>query len=893
LSDKKITQNYIEHIADLLWISKYTGSKKSDTPKGNDEPPTKADPQPPEDPTPPISDPKTLSGEREQNDKQDEQIEIHITQENSAIQTPSTKKAKAFSSPKKLELSNYREWEKAFKFINLKRYSNKKFEIDIDKTVEAIATTEIFDIKYQRVLEKCYSLTIIIDKSSTMELWQELIRLFIKMLKTTAVFHNVNIYYWDTAHKQPILYYDKDFKQKIDSKSIPNGDKELLWVLSDCLAPSWKSGSSFKQIKYWSKYSFISLIQMFPKHMWMGTMLYKGIHTRFKSLNKIINNDTLYTDIKTDENSLKLPIISFEPFSLQAWAKVVANSFDNSISGIILNNYEFETITNHTTPTTQDILDRFYTQASPLAQKLAFYMSILPIDFQVVRILQEEKLPQTNQSHVAEVFLGGLIKREKIENKIIYSFYPNIREKLSENLPISESLEVLEKMSNFLTNHLGEAFNFKALISDPKGVFQGDIPLSDESIAFAKIVSKVLHRAGGEFANISNTIDKTIHIFDNTELINKVKNYLKDREFEEIWNETVYIGGNPKDGDYIEGTVSQYGTFEDNIEFLDIDKIDKDHYNIQASFGTLCFVEIYDYPYPQFTKEVELYLDVEATIEVKLVSGAIDELNIENITIDDVDISQIDDLIKDEAEQERTQAIIPQSKRFQMGSNEYYNEKPIHEVVINYDFEISKYPVTFEEYDLFCEDTGKKKPDDIGWGRGRRPVINVSWEEAKEYCKWLNKKLGLGEKTGYYRLPTEAEWEYSCRADTTTKWSFGDDEKELDKYAWYNNDNSDSKTHPVGKKEPNPWGLYDMHGNVWEYCEDDYVDNYNDTPRDGTAHVDKKADYKVLRGGSWVNYAYYARSSSRMENFPDYRNFFMGFRLLRVIKGKSESESEK
>ncbi|OQX76032.1 MAG: hypothetical protein B6D54_04730 [Epsilonproteobacteria bacterium 4484_65] len=205
------------------------------------------------------------------------------------------------------------------------------------------------------------------------------------------------------------------------------------------------------------------------------------------------------------------------------------------------------------------------------------------------------------------------------------------------------------------------------------------------------------------------------------------------------------------------------------------------------------------------------------------------------------------------------------------------NEKPVHEVVFNYDFEIAKYPVTFEEYDLFCEDTGKRKPDDKGWGRGKRPVINVSWRDAKEYCKWLSEKTGEN-----YRLPTEAEWEYSCRAGTITKWSFGDDAKELEKYAWYSK-NSEGKTHPVGEKLPNPWGLYDMHGNVWEWCEDDWVDNYEKTPRDGRAYVNEKSGGKVLRSGSWNVIAVSTRSAFRYRVIPVIHISNGGFRLLRTL----------
>ena len=222
--------------------------------------------------------------------------------------------------------------------------------------------------------------------------------------------------------------------------------------------------------------------------------------------------------------------------------------------------------------------------------------------------------------------------------------------------------------------------------------------------------------------------------------------------------------------------------------------------------------------------------------------------------------------------------IYLHTNSYEMGSKDGYDdEKPVHTITFDYDFAIAKYPVTFAEYYLYCEDTGVKKPDDRGWGRGNRPVINVSWQDAKAYCDWLSKKSGKK-----YRLPTEAEWEYACRAKTTTKWSFGGDESKLKEYAWYNK-NSNSKTHEVGLKKPNDWGLYDMHGNVWEWCEDDWEDNYNSTPRDGSAHKNKKRGSKVLRGGSWVIDADYSRSAYRDDWVGDYRNGYVGFRLLRTL----------
>jgi formylglycine-generating enzyme required for sulfatase activity len=131
-------------------------------------------------------------------------------------------------------------------------------------------------------------------------------------------------------------------------------------------------------------------------------------------------------------------------------------------------------------------------------------------------------------------------------------------------------------------------------------------------------------------------------------------------------------------------------------------------------------------------------------------------------------------------------------------------------------FAMSETPITFEQYDAFCEATGREKPDDKGLGRGNRPVINVTWHDAKAYCEWLSKETGEE-----YDLPSEEEWEYAARAGTTTAYFFGDDPKDLEEYAWYN-ENSDNQTHPVKEKKPNPWGFYDILGNVWCWCRTEY-----------------------------------------------------------------------
>jgi formylglycine-generating enzyme required for sulfatase activity len=159
------------------------------------------------------------------------------------------------------------------------------------------------------------------------------------------------------------------------------------------------------------------------------------------------------------------------------------------------------------------------------------------------------------------------------------------------------------------------------------------------------------------------------------------------------------------------------------------------------------------------------------------------------------------------------------------------------------------------------------------------PVEGVSWQDAQEFIKKLNEMEG----TDKYRLPTEAEWEYVCRAGSSTRFSFGADEKDLGNYAWYCR-NSGDETKPVARKKPNAWNLYDMHGNVWEWVEDDYHSDYEGAPDDGQPWIDEpRSASRVIRGGSWRDSAQSCRSAFRYGLSPGVRDVVLGFRLVRSI----------
>ncbi len=204
-------------------------------------------------------------------------------------------------------------------------------------------------------------------------------------------------------------------------------------------------------------------------------------------------------------------------------------------------------------------------------------------------------------------------------------------------------------------------------------------------------------------------------------------------------------------------------------------------------------------------------------------------------------------------------------------------ESPQHTVHIPYALAVGKYPTTFAQWDACVKDGGTKyKPDDEGWGRGSRPVINVSWDDTQLYLEWLSKVTG---KT--HRLLSEAEWEYAARAGSQTAYSFGDDEKDLGRFAWFM-ENSGGKTHPVGEKLPNAFGLYDMHGNVKEWVEDYWNGSYQGAPTDGSAWSTSNWSVRVVRGGSWFDFLRFQRSAYRDWGSTAFQFYFNGFRVART-----------
>jgi formylglycine-generating enzyme required for sulfatase activity len=236
--------------------------------------------------------------------------------------------------------------------------------------------------------------------------------------------------------------------------------------------------------------------------------------------------------------------------------------------------------------------------------------------------------------------------------------------------------------------------------------------------------------------------------------------------------------------------------------------------------------------------------------------------------------------------------VVVPAGSFTMGSPTSEKERssdegPQRRVTFARQFTVGKFAVTFDEWDACVADGGCNayQPSDSGWGRSRRPVINVSWNDAKGYVNWLSRNTGKA-----YRLLSEAEREYVARAGTTTPFwwhsTISTGQANYDGNHSYNGGSKGEyrqKTLPVDSFQPNPWGLYQVHGNVWEWVEDCWNGSYSGAPTEGSAWTSGDCSHRVLRGGSWINDPRYLRSALRVRNETNGRYNNFGFRVARTL----------
>ena len=756
--------------------------------------------------------------------------------------TSSILKGEYLKVPTPRHYTEYNQFANVLKILRQQSYSLTDNVLDEEATVEYIANTKIWSIVTKLKQEKKFTLNIIIEKSESMTVWEEMTKDFISAVSGFLFFKELKVYYLEESEKKFTLYSDKKCQSTVSVNIFHSLEQRSLTILiSDCISQSWSDNRGYKFLKNITEVTPFMILNMLPQRIWKRTILNDTWRIKFTHnsgwLNQKLISDIDEKSCKVKEH-IKVPMTTFDTISLKHWANLVSGKKENWLYGSLFEKNEFDKppepiVESQEKEDPIELVRDFEIFASPMAQKLAIYFSVVPLSLDIMKIVQKVSLPKSSHTHLAEVFLSGLLKKTSFRTfsgKVIYEFVDGVKDILREKLYLHKKIDIVKENSSFIAKDLGSTINFMALMENPN--LTKGIDLSDNDRVFAEIITDIFDEMGGEYSKVAIEIKDKI---DNLELegfpvelvIEKFKEIYKDELVNYPIEDDMTITVIPDNQYYVDVTVSK------------VKEINLNYYKVNIDFTIKVYVS------SENANKEPWKVYIESTLYVVLEKNIVKSLSIDKIDVDFIE--RLDHLVSSSITKSNIETIIPNSKRFMMGIKDgRLPTEADFEVTINYDFQISLNLVTFEEYDVYCEEVNIAKPSDEGWGRKQRPIMNITWNDAVEYCKWLSKKVGK-----IYRLPTEAEWKFSSIADKKTNWFFGDDEKLMDSYAWIKR-NSDKKTHPIGTKMSNPWGLYDMYGNVWEWTLDDNgYENIRIKANDGSANICEISNEKVFLGGAW------------------------------------------
>jgi formylglycine-generating enzyme required for sulfatase activity len=757
-----------------------------------------------------------------------------------------------FKAPAVAALPNALEIGRSLRPLMRKVPSRIQFVLDEENTVQQIAENDVWIPVLKPARERWLDLVIVVEENRATVVWEETINEFRKLMERHGAFRNV--YTWSlhaNDGKPQFFHQQRKATKKQRSRSPkellePNG-RRLILLISDCVSSLWWQGEIHQLLELWSKQVPVTVLQLLPEQLWERTVLDLGILVSLSaiepgSLNSqlTVHDFPIWLEEKPNQ-ALKLPIVILEPESLKYWAKVMAGTGTMDTVGIVFMPNWKELIPTDKLSSSQTIeepellvnklVNTFYHSASPLARKLAIYMASAPVSMPVIHLIQEKMLPSPRKPIIlAEIFMSGLLELKLVseENQPEiwrYEFVKGVREVLLRSIRKTEFDAVLAAVSQYIAQKAGiQIKNFQALLFANS---DWDENTKAEILPFAEITKEVLQNLGGDYARLAQQLEPVgvIHELPLPEI--------KTFEFECA---TVTI----KDD------VLQPFTFT----FAKIELIKK-----SQSFGLTQKTEL---SVNKYQKQAQQFIeDLGNGIKLEMVA-------------------------------------IP-GGTFIMGSPETEDkstndERPQHEVTIK-PFSMGKYPITQAQWQAVAQlpqVNQELKPDPSEFKGANRPVESVSWHDAVEFCARLSNYTKRP-----YRLPSEAEWEYACRAGTTRPFHFG--ETITTDLANYDGNKTYGKgTKGVYRKETtevgsfqvaNECGLYDMHGNVWEWCEDDWHDNYENAPTDGSAWISDESNNneKVLRGGSWYSPPGGCRSTRRGyadAGFDDDTDDVDGFRVV-------------
>lgn len=720
--------------------------------------------------------------------------------------------------------------------------------LDEEATVRRIAEADIWAPVLKPAPRRWLELTLVIEQTSTTAVWKQTITELQKLLKHHGAFRDVRTWALKVTHtnvhsevqlfpqNSTASYSAVSYKPEvlIDPKA-----QRLILLVSDCISPAWRNGLIHSVLELWGSKGLITILQLLPERLWERTALASEIPVQLRSLNPAISNSKL---------------IANGELEMKNWELEIDDQMQNRFI----------------------VEDKF---------KIQNYIPVITLEPEPLRTWSK--------------VMAGSGNAETAGFKFSLHNTPTQIDTQTETIHV-QSLQQLNP--KFLVSR------FRATASPLARSLAGLMAAAPVSLPVVQLIQQTLLRQSGQ-----------IHI---AEVL--MSGLLKPLP-------SVYQDSNPDyiEYDFIEGvrellldsvpiskTTSVLDTISEYIaRRLGLSVTEFNARLLTPPSQTNDAKETQIRPFAQLKAQVlkrlgGVYADIAQELDQISQQKALDSINsphqLSKFEFDVITVNRRGQEIKREPRQAQyfledlgnnitlEMVAIPDGK-FMMGSLErkgYVNERPQHEVTVP-SFFMSKYPITQAQWYAVAA-LPKIERDlnpDISYFRGNNlPVEQVSWHDAIEYCARLCQKTGSS-----YRLPSEAEWEYACRAGTTTPFHFG--ETITDKLALYNSSvtfaseprgEKKEKTTAVGIFPPNAFGLHDMHGLVWEWCLDTYYGDYEAAPSDGSAWVDQterkdnnqRETYKLLRGGSWNYVPRSCRSAFRNGIIPGLVNNSVGFRVV-------------
>ncbi|NCR36964.1 MAG: formylglycine-generating enzyme family protein [Microcystis aeruginosa S11-01] len=722
--------------------------------------------------------------------------------------------------------------------------SATKTILDEEATASFIAERDIWLPVTKPQPERWLTLELVVEESRSSFIWRELINEFQNLLENQGAFKTVRVWQLSTSNNQELQLVRRRKKAKPQQRYHshkelihPRG-RGLVLLVSDCVSPLWQKALIHPWLKDWSEKQPTAILQLFPERLWNSTQLGRGRKLFTTALTAGVPNPQLILKNYPQwlpinwQNTLLIPVITLETEVLKQWAKVVAGSGNAQISAFLFDlefikqqiieilpisreeNKQDSEDKNSIKNKAEAMVERFFATASEPAKKLAKMMAAAPVSMQVVNLIRKTLLNEVRPVHVAEFYMGGLLK-PIVENEEgqyrVYDFLPGVRQVLNDAIGRRQTIKVLDAISQYIAGEIKSPIrSFAALLT----LLPTYPPEQREKILpFAQVSIEVLRNLGGEYAEFAEEI--AVNISNPLPIPQPSEPPLKTSIFDVATIE-----------------ILETRTFEFTLATIERQS--------QSRF------------------EPEKWVIKK---EKRQAEGIVQKLA-EGVELELMEIPGGTFMMGTEDEE-----IARLVKKF--GWHYFRREKPPHPVTVS-SFYMGRYPITQAQWQAIAA-TAKidisleTKPSHF---KGDElPVERVNWYEATEFCKRLSR-----ETKREYRLPSEAEWEYACRAGTTTAFHFGEritadlaNYQATETYADEPTGKYRGKTTPVGYfQAANAFGLYDMHGNVWEWCADTWHENYYGAPTDGSAWIKNGNDNSSpLRGGSWSYDPNHCRSAFR------------------------------